>query len=62
MTPARWWLVGAAGVVLIVSLVLALQGAMGSWLTSIGMVLVILSVFLGTKKQKKPAEGSAQVK
>ncbi|MFD5716045.1 LPXTG cell wall anchor domain-containing protein [Streptomyces pharetrae] len=44
------------------SLVLALQGAMGSWLTSIGMVLVILSVFLGTKKQKKPAEGSAQVK
>lgn len=54
MTPARWWLVGVAGVVLVVSLVMALQGVMGSWFTSIGMVLVILSVFVGTKERKKP--------
>ena len=39
--------------VLVVSLVLAFQGHLGSWFTSAGMVCVLLSVWVGLREARK---------
>ena len=46
-------LVVFAGVVLVVSLILALQGHLGLWFTSVGMVCVLLSVWVGVRQTRK---------
>ena len=53
MTTGRWVLVGLASAVLVVSLILAFQGHLGSWFTSVGMVCVLLSVWVGVRQTRK---------
>ena len=62
MTTGRWVLVVLAGVVLVVSLILALQGHLGLWFTSVGMVCVLLSVWVGVRQSRKAQANKAKTR
>lgn len=53
MTTGRWVLVGLASSVLLMSLVLAFQGHLGSWFTSVGMVCILLSVWMRIRQTRR---------
>lgn len=59
MTVERWALLTVAAVLLIVSVVLAVQGSAGLWFTAVGMGITIFAILRLGLKERRQNPGSS---